>query len=109
MTATLASIALSKAGLLEYGSALELQRSIHSDVADSLRNNTLILLEHPPVFTAGRRTLESEKPIDGSPVIDVDRGGKITFHGPRQLVGYPIVPLLFFLPLLLVLPVHTLH
>ncbi len=93
MTATLASIALSKAGLLEYGSALELQRSIHSDVADSLRNNTLILLEHPPVFTAGRRTLESEKPIDGSPVIDVDRGGKITFHGPRQLVGYPIVRL----------------
>ncbi len=91
MTAALASIALSKAGLLEYGSALELQRSIHSDVADSLRNNTLILLEHPPVFTAGRRTLESEKPIDGSPVIDVDRGGKITFHGPRQLVGYPIV------------------
>jgi lipoyl(octanoyl) transferase len=89
----LASIALSKAGLLEYGSALELQRSIHSDVADSLRNNTLILLEHPPVFTAGRRTLESEKPIDGSPVIDVDRGGKITFHGPRQLVGYPIVRL----------------
>lgn len=93
MTAALASIALSKAGLLEYGSALELQRSIHSEVADSLRNNTLILLEHPPVFTAGRRTLESEKPIDGSPVIDVDRGGKITFHGPRQLVGYPIVRL----------------
>ena len=93
MSAALASIALSKAGLLEYGSALELQRSIHSDVADSLRNNTLILLEHPPVFTAGRRTLESEKPIDGSPVIDVDRGGKITFHGPRQLVGYPIVRL----------------
>lgn len=93
MTAALASIALSKAGLLEYESALELQRSIHSDVADSLRNNTLILLEHPPVFTAGRRTLQSEKPIDGSPVIDVDRGGKITFHGPRQLVGYPIVRL----------------
>jgi len=93
VTATLASIALSKAGLLEYESALALQRSIHSEVADSLRNNTLILLEHPPVFTAGRRTLESEKPIDGSPVIDVDRGGKITFHGPRQLVGYPIVRL----------------
>jgi len=93
VTAALASIALSKAGLLEYESALELQRSIHSEVADSLRNNTLILLEHPPVFTAGRRTLESEKPTDGSPVIDVDRGGKITFHGPRQLVGYPIVRL----------------
>jgi len=93
VTAALASIALSKAGLLEYESALELQRSIHSEVADSLRNNTLILLEHPPVFTAGRRTHESEKPTDGSPVIDVDRGGKITFHGPRQLVGYPIVRL----------------
>jgi lipoyl(octanoyl) transferase len=53
----------------------------------------LILLEHPPVFTAGRRTLASEKPTDGSRVIDVDRGGKITFHGPRQIVGYPIVRL----------------
>jgi lipoyl(octanoyl) transferase len=86
-------LALTKAGLLEYESALALQRSIHSEVADALRNNTLILLEHPPVFTAGRRTLESEKPTDGSTVIDVDRGGKITFHGPRQLVGYPIVRL----------------
>ena len=78
---------------MEYEKALELQRSIHGEVADSLRNNTLILLEHPPVFTAGRRTLDSEKPTDGSPVIDVDRGGKITFHGPRQIVGYPIVRL----------------
>jgi lipoyl(octanoyl) transferase len=86
-------LALTKAGLLEYESALALQRSIHSEVADSIRNNTLILLEHPPVFTAGRRTLASEKPTDGSRVIDVDRGGKITFHGPRQIVGYPIVRL----------------
>ena len=78
---------------MEYEKALKLQRSIHGEVADSLRNNTLILLEHPPVFTAGRRTLDSEKPTDGSPVIDVDRGGKITFHGPRQIVGYPIVRL----------------
>ena len=78
---------------MEYEKALELQRGIHAEVADSLRNNTLILLEHPPVFTAGRRTLDSEKPTDGSPVIDVDRGGKITFHGPRQIVGYPIVRL----------------
>jgi lipoyl(octanoyl) transferase len=53
----------------------------------------LILLQHPPVYTAGRRTLDSEKPVDGSPVIDVDRGGKITFHGPGQIVGYPIVKL----------------
>ena len=93
MSAAIASLALTKAGLLEYESALALQRSIHSEVADSIRNNTLILLEHPPVFTAGRRTLESEKPTDGSRVIDVDRGGKITFHGPRQIVGYPIVRL----------------
>ena len=93
MTATIASIALTKAGLMEYGKALELQRSIHGEVAESLRNNTLLLLEHPPVYTAGRRTLDSEKPIDGSPVIDVDRGGKITFHGPKQIVGYPIVRL----------------
>jgi lipoyl(octanoyl) transferase len=93
VTAAIASIALSKAGLVEYEKALELQRSIHGEVAESLRNNTLILLEHPPVYTAGRRTLDSEKPIDGSPVIDVDRGGKITFHGPKQIVGYPIVRL----------------
>ena len=93
VTAAIASLALNKAGLMEYEKALELQRSIHGEVADSLRNNTLILLEHPPVFTAGRRTLDSEKPTDGSPVIDVDRGGKITFHGPRQIVGYPIVRL----------------
>jgi len=93
VSAAIASLALTKAGLLEYESALALQRSIHSEVADSIRNNTLILLEHPPVFTAGRRTLESEKPTDGSRVIDVDRGGKITFHGPRQIVGYPIVRL----------------
>ncbi len=93
MTAALASLALTKAGLVEYEKALELQRSIHAEVAESTRNNTLVLLEHPPVFTAGRRTLESEKPTDGSPVIDVDRGGKITFHGPRQIVGYPIVRL----------------
>ncbi|MFM8404531.1 MAG: lipoyl(octanoyl) transferase LipB [Actinomycetota bacterium] len=93
MTAATASLALTKAGLLEYTSALELQRQIHHDVVGSVRTNTLILLQHPPVYTAGRRTLDSEKPVDGSPVIDVDRGGKITFHGPGQIVGYPIVKL----------------
>lgn len=93
MTAATASLALTKAGLLEYTSALELQRQIHHDVVGSVRPNTLILLQHPPVYTAGRRTLDSEKPADGSPVIDVDRGGKITFHGPGQIVGYPIVKL----------------
>ena len=81
------------AGLVEYHSALATQREIHSEVSQSLLGNTLILLEHPSVFTAGRRTLDSEKPMDGTPVVDVDRGGKITWHGPGQLVGYPIVRL----------------
>jgi lipoyl(octanoyl) transferase len=93
MTAATTSLALTQAGLMEYTEALELQRQIHHDVANSVRPNTLILLQHPPVYTAGRRTLDSEKPIDGSPVIDVDRGGKITFHGPGQIVGYPIIRL----------------
>jgi lipoyl(octanoyl) transferase len=93
MTAATASLALTKAGLVEYTTALELQRQVHHDVVTSVRPNTLILLQHPPVYTAGRRTLDSEKPVDGSPVIDVDRGGKITFHGPGQIVGYPIVKL----------------
>ena len=73
--------------------AWTMQREFHQEIADGNRPNTLLLLEHPPVFTAGRRTLESERPIDGSRVIDVDRGGKITFHGPGQIVGYPIVKL----------------
>ena len=93
MTNATASIALSKAGLVEYEEALQLQRHLHGEIAASQRPNTLLLLQHPPVFTAGRRTLESEKPTDGSTVIDVDRGGKITFHGPGQIVGYPIVRL----------------
>ncbi|MEY4291402.1 MAG: hypothetical protein RL130_1344 [Actinomycetota bacterium] len=78
---------------MEYEDALSLQRSLHTAVASGDCENTLLLLEHPSVFTAGKRTLESEKPKDGTPVIDVDRGGKITWHGPGQLVGYPIVKL----------------
>ena len=70
-----------------------MQRSFHGEIVEGKRPNTLVLLEHPPVFTAGRRTIESERPTDGSRVIDVDRGGKITFHGPGQLVGYPIITL----------------
>ena len=68
-------LALKKIGLMEYESALDLQRTFHQEIADSSRPNTLILLEHPPVFTAGRRTLDSEMPTDGSRVITVDRGG----------------------------------
>ena len=81
------------AGLVEYHSALATQRAIHSEISQSTAANTLMLLEHPSVYTAGRRTLDSEKPMDGTPVVDVDRGGKITWHGPGQLVGYPIVRL----------------
>ena len=81
------------AGLVEYHTALATQRAIHTEVSQSSLENTLILLEHPSVYTAGRRTLDSEKPMDGTPVVDVDRGGKITWHGPGQLVGYPIVRL----------------
>lgn len=81
-------------GLLEYESALELQRKIHLEVASGNRPNTLLMLEHPSVYTAGKRTQEFEKPTDGTPVINVDRGGRITWHGPGQLVGYPIVKLL---------------
>jgi lipoyl(octanoyl) transferase len=76
-----------------YLAAWDLQREVHARrVADEV-DDTLILLEHPPVFTAGRRTTPEERPTDGTPVLDVDRGGRITFHGPGQLVGYPILRL----------------
>ena len=76
-----------------YQDGWELQRSIHADVVAGIRPDTLILLEHEPVYTAGARTARHERPTDGTPVVDVDRGGKITWHGPGQLVGYPIVRL----------------
>jgi lipoyl(octanoyl) transferase len=79
--------------LLPYPEALALQRSIHSAVVEGTRPDTVLLLEHPSVYTAGTRTEASERPDDGSPVIDVDRGGEITWHGPGQLVGYPILRL----------------
>ncbi|MBD3751921.1 MAG: lipoyl(octanoyl) transferase LipB [Micrococcales bacterium] len=71
----------------------EMQRRIHREVVAGSRPDTLILLEHDPVYTAGKRTQAHERPTDGTPVIDVDRGGKITWHGPGQLVGYPILRL----------------
>ncbi|HJQ05557.1 MAG TPA: lipoyl(octanoyl) transferase LipB [Nocardioides sp.] len=82
-------------GQVDYQAAWDLQRTIHTEVADGARNDTVLLLEHPPVFTAGKRTEAWERPADPgtAEVIDVDRGGKITFHGPGQLVGYPIVTL----------------
>ena len=90
---TNATIALSRHGLMEYQEAWDFQRTIHEEVASGSRPNTLLLLEHPSVYTAGRRTEAAERPADGTPVIDVDRGGRITWHGPGQLVGYPIVKL----------------
>lgn len=78
---------------VEYNEAWELQRAIHREVVDGDRPETVILLEHQSVFTAGKRTEDSERPTDETPVIDVDRGGKITWHGPGQLVGYPILKL----------------
>jgi len=90
---TNATIALSRHGLMEYQEAWDFQRTIHEEVASGSRPNTLLLLEHPSVYTAGRRTEDAERPANGTPVIDVDRGGRITWHGPGQLVGYPIVKL----------------
>jgi lipoyl(octanoyl) transferase len=78
---------------MDYLDALELQRSLHNEIADNQRENTLLLVEHPSVYTAGKRTQDHERPQDGTPVIDVDRGGKITWHGLGQLIGYPIVRL----------------
>jgi len=78
---------------LDYVEAWELQREIHAQRVSDDIGDTALLLEHPPVYTAGKRTEPHERPSDGTPVVDVDRGGKITFHGPGQLVGYPITKL----------------
>ena len=76
-----------------YEEAWTLQRAVHSEVASGKRDNTVLLLEHSAVYTAGKRTLDEERPGNGAKVLDVDRGGKVTWHGPGQLVGYPIVRL----------------
>ena len=81
------------AAAVPYLEGWELQRSVHAGVVGGERPDTVLLLEHPAVYTAGRRTEPHERPFDGTEVIDVDRGGKITWHGPGQLVGYPIVRL----------------
>jgi len=79
--------------LVDYQRAWDLQREVHSEVVSGIRDDTVLLLEHDGVYTAGKRTEDEERPQDGTPVIDVDRGGKITWHGPGQLVGYPIMKL----------------
>ena len=78
---------------VDYTEAWDLQRSVHADVVEGRRPDTVLLVEHAGVYTAGRRTATWDRPVDGTPVIDVDRGGKITWHGPGQLVAYPIVRL----------------
>ena len=80
-------------GLVDYREAWEAQRRLHGEVVAGECPNTVLLLEHHSVYTAGKRTEPHERPLDGTPVVDVDRGGKITWHGPGQLVGYPIVKL----------------
>ena len=81
------------ADAVEYQEAWQEQRRVHAArFADEI-GDTCLLLEHPPVYTAGRRTADNERPLDGTPVVDVDRGGKITWHGPGQLVGYPVLKL----------------
>jgi lipoyl(octanoyl) transferase len=76
-----------------YNEGLQLQREVHKEVVAKSRPDTVILLEHSSVYTAGKRTEDSERPDDGTEVIEVDRGGKLTWHGPGQLVGYPIMRL----------------
>jgi lipoyl(octanoyl) transferase len=78
---------------VEYERAWAMQRELHAQVVAGEAPDTVLLLEHPPVYTAGRRTHPADRPFDGTPVIDVDRGGRITWHGPGQIVGYPIVKL----------------
>ncbi len=80
-------------GTIDYTEAWDLQREILAARADETGPDTMLLLEHPSVYTAGKRTEPEDRPADGTPVIDVDRGGKITWHGPGQLVGYPILKL----------------
>ena len=78
---------------VDYQQAWDYQREVHAKVVSGQLPDTILLLEHAAVYTAGKRTDDDERPTDGTPVIDVDRGGKITWHGPGQLVGYPIVHL----------------
>ena len=79
-------------GVLDYAEGWQLQRDL-AEARLAGGPDTLLLLEHPSVYTAGKRTESHERPADGVPVVDVDRGGKITWHGPGQLVGYPVIGL----------------
>jgi lipoyl(octanoyl) transferase len=78
---------------VEYSRGWDIQRELHANVVAGKSPSTVLLLEHAPVYTAGKRTEDHERPFDGTPVVAVDRGGKLTWHGPGQLVGYPIIKL----------------
>ncbi|MFG1742051.1 lipoyl(octanoyl) transferase LipB [Micromonospora chalcea] len=93
MSVTTSGLTAVRAGLLDYQAAWDEQRRLHEAVVAGEQGDTVLLLEHPSVYTAGKRTEPWDRPMDGTPVVDVDRGGKITWHGPGQLVGYPIVRL----------------
>ncbi len=88
-----AALELIEPGILDSHQAWRWQRELQAQRRDRTRGDTVLLLEHPSVYTAGKRTAPADLPRDGSPVVEVDRGGKITWHGPGQLVGYPIVEL----------------
>ncbi|MFJ6003169.1 lipoyl(octanoyl) transferase LipB [Arthrobacter sp. NPDC092385] len=91
------TLVLSRVGLapdyIEYTQAWEMQKALHAQVVGGAAPSTVLLLEHTPVYTAGKRTEDHERPFDGTAVVPVDRGGKLTWHGPGQLVGYPILAL----------------
>lgn len=93
MTTPTAELTVIRAGLVPYEQAWERQKQLHEARMQGAAPDTMLLLEHPSVYTAGKRTLPEHRPTDGTPVVDVDRGGLITWHGPGQLVGYPIVRL----------------
>ena len=93
MTSGISAISVIKPGLIDYGAAWDSQKRLHAAVVAGEQPDSVLLLEHPSVYTAGKRTEPWDRPADGTPVVDVDRGGKITWHGPGQLVGYPIVRL----------------
>jgi lipoyl(octanoyl) transferase len=93
VTGTIRALRATRAGVVDYLAAWDEQRRLHEAVAGGSEPDTVLLLEHPSVYTAGKRTEPWDRPMDGTPVVDVDRGGKITWHGPGQLVGYPILRL----------------
>lgn len=93
MTSALSALTVVRAGTVDYQAAWDEQRRLHDAVASEAKEDTILLLEHHSVYTAGKRTEPWDRPTDGTPVIDTDRGGKITWHGPGQLVGYPIMKL----------------